>query len=75
MHSQKFYAKRHRERRPSSPTERTSLLGQSGGINNSPEEEEDDKELVDKIKLTLKEGKEEKEKERLTLLGLTWVSS
>ena len=30
---------------------------------------------MDKIKLTLKEGKEEKEKERLTLLGLTWVSA
>ena len=51
------------------PTENSHLINHE--INKSPEDKNED--LIEKVTATLKKVKEEDKKERLTLLGLTWV--
>ena len=63
---QRLVAKKREERAEASVTEKSPLLDEHT-------HSQDNSELVVQINVSLREGREEVKKKRLTLLGLTWV--
>ncbi len=68
---QRIAAKKREEREKRGES---SLITETSPLLNEQQHSPDDSELVVQINTSLREGREEVKKKRLTLLGLTWVS-